>query len=98
MEYAYLVNSISQAYNVIGQKDKGYQYTINAVSVIDKRFDAFVKELQMLGKEKAFNRLDESHNITNFYQYLFDVTNKYDTTYATEKEAQVTQALMKVAQ
>ncbi len=98
MEYAYLVNSISDAYNVIGQKDKGYQYTVNAVSVIDKRFNAFVKELQMLGKEKAFNRLDESHNITNFYQYLFDVTNKYDTTYATEKEAQVTQALMKVAQ
>ncbi|MGX9987076.1 glycosyltransferase family 117 protein [Soonwooa purpurea] len=98
MEYAYLVNSISDAYQKIGQKEKAYNYTINAISVIDKRFDAFVKELQMLGKEKAFGKLEESHNITNFYQYLFDVTNKYDTTYASEKEEQVTRALMKVAQ
>lgn len=98
MEYAYLVNSISDAYQKIGQKEKAYNYTINAISVIDKRFDAFVKELQMLGKEKAFGRLEESHNITNFYQYLFDVTNKFDTTYASEKEEQVTRALMKVAQ
>ncbi|WP_300672633.1 DUF2723 domain-containing protein [Soonwooa sp.] len=98
MEYAYLVNSISDAYRLIGQKDKGYQYTVNAISVIDKRFDNFIKELQMLGKEKAYNKLDQSHNITNFYQYLFDVTNKYDTTYASEKEEQVTRALMKVAQ
>lgn len=98
MEYSYMVNSISDAYTFIGQKEKAYNYTFNSISVIDKRFDNFVKDLQMMGKEKAFNKIQESQNITNFYQYLFNVTNKYDTTYANEKEDQITRSLMKLAQ
>ncbi|MGV4413783.1 glycosyltransferase family 117 protein [Chryseobacterium sp. T1] len=98
LEYSLIVGAVADAYIKIGETKKAQEYTEKSINTIDKRFDAFIKDMQQMGKEKAFNQIDKSQNITNFYQYLFDVMNKFDTTYATEKEDQVTRALMKVAQ
>jgi hypothetical protein len=66
--------------------------------VIDKRFDTFIKDLQEMGKEKAFRKADDVQKITSFYTYLFDVMKDYDTTYEAEKMDQITKQLMKVTQ
>jgi len=51
-----------------------------------------------MGKEKAYKESENVQKITPFYTYLFDVMNPYDSTYAKEKEAQITDAIMKAAQ
>ncbi|MGZ5197820.1 MAG: DUF2723 domain-containing protein, partial [Kaistella sp.] len=98
MEYSLVVGAVSDAYNKIGQKEKGYQYLLKSLETIDKRFNSFVKNLQTMGKEKAFNESEKVQVITPFYTYLFDVMNPYDSTYSKEKEAQITNAIMKATQ
>ena len=98
MEYSLVVGAVSDAYNKIGQKDKGYTYLVNAIAPIDKRFNTFVKNLQTMGKEKAFKEAEKVQVITPFYTYLFDVMNPYDSTYSKEKETQITNAIMKATQ
>lgn len=98
MEYSLVVGAVSDAYNKIGQKDKGYAYLVNSLNVIDKRFDGFIRDLQEMGKEKAFKKADDVQQVTSFYSYLFDIMKDYDTTYEAEKMDQITKKLMKVTQ
>ena len=98
MEYSLVVGAVSDAYNKIGQKEKGYQYLLKSIETVDKRFNDFVKNLQAMGKEKAFRESEKVQVITPFYTYLFDVMNPYDSTYSKEKEAQITNAMMKATQ
>ena len=98
MEYSLVVGAVSDAYNKIGQKDKGYQYLVNSLNVIDKRFNTFIKDLQEMGKEKAFKKADDVQKVTSFYSYLFDIMKDYDTTYEAEKMDNITKQLMKVTQ
>ncbi|MBF6611367.1 MAG: hypothetical protein ITF99_09555, partial [Chryseobacterium sp.] len=45
-----------------------------------------------------FRETDKVQRITPFYSYLFDIMTPYDSTFAKEKEDQITKAIMKVAQ
>ncbi len=98
VEYSLVVAAVSDGYDKIGQKNKGYDYLVKSLEPIDQRFNNFVKELKAMGKEKAYKESENVQKITPFYTYLFDVMNPYDSTYAKEKEAQITDAIMKAAQ
>lgn len=98
MEYSLVIAAVSDAYNRIGQKDKGYNYLVKSIEPIDQRFNAFTKDLQAMGKEKALKEAEKVQKITPFYTYLFDVMNPYDSTYSQEKESQITNAIMKATQ
>ncbi|WP_226064749.1 glycosyltransferase family 117 protein [Kaistella polysaccharea] len=98
MEYSLVVGAVSDAYEKIGQKNKGYDYLVKSLEPIDKKFNAFIQDLQTMGKEKAYKEAENVQQITPFYTYLFDVMNPYDSTYAKEKESQITAAIMKATQ
>ncbi|ACU07749.1 hypothetical protein FIC_01301 [Flavobacteriaceae bacterium 3519-10] len=98
MEYSLVVGAVSDAYNKVGQKDKGYSYLVKSIEPIDKRFNNFVKDLKIMGKEKAYKESEKVQKITPFYTYLFDVMNPYDSTYSQEKETQITNAIIKATQ
>lgn len=98
MEYSLITGAVADAYNKIGQKEKGYEYLVNSLGVIDKRFDGFIKDLHEMGKEKAFKKSEDVQQVTSFYSYLFDIMKDYDTTYEAEKMDQITKKLMKVTQ
>ncbi|HCN11913.1 MAG TPA: DUF2723 domain-containing protein, partial [Chryseobacterium sp.] len=98
VEYSLVVAAVSDGYDKIGQQNKGYDYLVKSLEPIDQRFNNFVKELKAMGKEKAYKESENVQKITPFYTYLFDVMNPYDSTYAKEKEAQITDAIMKAAQ
>lgn len=98
MEYSLVVAAVSDAYDKIGQKNKGYDYLVKSIEPIDKRFNIFVRDLQIIGKEKSYKQAENVQKITPFYTYLFDVMNPYDSTYSKEKEDQITNAIMKATQ
>ena len=98
MEYSLVVGAVADAYTKTGQQAKGYDYLVKSIEPIDKKFNGFIKDLQTMGKEKAFDQAENVQKITPFYTYLFDIMNPYDSTYAKEKEAQITAAIMKATQ
>ena len=98
LEYQMVVSSVVDAYEKLGKKDKAYSYLIKSIEPIDKKFKAFVGNLESLGKEKANKEADKVQRITPFYQYLFEVMDEYDSTYSREKEHQLTTEIMKVTQ
>ena len=98
VEYSLVVAAVSDGYAKTGQKEKAYDYLVKSLEPIDKRFNTFVKDLQTMGKEKAFKESEKVQKITPFYTYLFDVINPYDSTYSKEKEAQITNEIMKATQ
>lgn len=98
MEYSLVVGAVSDGYDAIDQEDKGYSYLVKSIEPIDKRFKNFVDDLKAVGKEKAIKKSEEIRIITPFYTYLFDVMNPYDSTYASEKENQITNEMMKATQ
>jgi hypothetical protein len=98
MEYSLVVSAVSDAYEKLGQKQKAYDYIVNSITPIDKRFNEFIKDLEMVGKEKAMKKSEDVQAITPFYQYLFDVMDPYDSTYSKEKESQITNAVIRVTQ
>lgn len=98
VEYSLVVSAVTGAYDSLGKKDKGYAYLVKALEPIDKRFNVMVKDLKMMGKEKALENADVVQKVTPFYQYLFDVMHPYDSTYAKEKEAQITNAVIRATQ
>ncbi len=98
MEYSLVVGAVSDAYEKIGQRNKGYDYLVKALEPIDKKFNTFIKDLQAMGKEKAYKQAENVQLITPFYTYLFDVMNPYDSTFSKEKENQITTAIMKATQ
>jgi len=98
MEYSLVVGAVADAYEKTGQKNKAYDYLVKSLEPIDKKFNNFILDLQTMGKEKAYNEAEKVQKITPFYTYLFDVMNPYDSTYAKEKESQITAAIMKATQ
>jgi len=98
MEYSLVVTSVTDAYKKIGQKEKAYNYLVKSIEPIDKKFNVFIKDLQQMGKEKAMKESENVQKITPFYQYLFDVMEPFDSTYAKEKEDQITTAIIKATQ
>ncbi|MXS70768.1 DUF2723 domain-containing protein [Flavobacteriaceae bacterium W22] len=98
MEYSLVVTSVTDAYQKIGKKDKAYAYLVKSIEPIDQKFNVFIKDLQQMGKEKAMKESEKVQKITPYYQYLFDVMEPYDSTYAKEKEDQITTAIIKATQ
>lgn len=98
MEYSLVVGAVSDAYDRLGKRDKGYNYVVKSIEPIDKRFNGFVKNLEIMGKEKAYKESEKVQKITPFYTYLFDIMNPYDSTYSQEKETQITNAVIRVTQ
>ena len=92
--YSLVVGAVSDAYKKIGQKDKGYAYLIKSIEPIDKRFKSLVNDLKMMGREKAYKESDNVQKVTPFYSYLFQVMKPYDSTYANEKEAEITKQVI----
>ena len=78
----------------IGKEDKAYDYLVKSITPMDKRLNNFIKDLDALGKEKAYDEAENVKKITPFYSYLFEVMKPYDSTYANEKEAEITRKLM----
>lgn len=98
MEYSLVVGAVSDAYDRLGKRDKGYNYVVKSIEPIDKRFNGFVKNLEIMGKEKAYKESEKVQKITPFYTYLFDIVNPYDSTYSQEKETQITNAVIRATQ
>ncbi|QDP86591.1 DUF2723 domain-containing protein [Chryseobacterium sp. SNU WT5] len=98
LEYSLVVGAVSDAYEKIGQKSKGYDYLVKSIEPIDKKFNTFIKDLETMGKEKAYKEAEQVQKITPFYTYLFDVMEPYDSTYSKEKESQITSAIIKATQ
>ena len=98
LEYSLVIAAVSDAFKKVGKNGKGYSYLVKSIEPIDKRFQNFVKDLQAMGKEKAFKESEKVQKITPFYTYLFDVMEPYDSTYAKEKEDQITSAILKATQ
>ena len=98
MEYSLVISAVTDAYSKIGKKDKAYDYLIKSIEPIDKKFNTFVENLKEMGKEKAMKESEQVQKITPFYQYLFDVMEPFDSTYSKEKEAQITNSIIKATQ
>lgn len=98
LDYSLVVSSVTDAYTKLGQKEKAYDYLVSSLTPIDKKFNDFVKELQAMGKEKALEESDKVQEITPFYQYLFEIMKPFDSTYADEKQNQITNAIIKATQ
>lgn len=94
MLYSMVVASVADAYKKLGNEKKGYQYLIDAVKPIDKKFNIFIEDLLAMGKEKANRESENVQKITPFYQYLFEVMKPYDTTYPAEKMSQIEETLI----
>lgn len=98
MEYSLVVGAVTDAYNRIGQNQKGYNYLVKSIEPVDKIFNTFIQQLTVMGKEKAYKESEKVQKITPFYTYLFDVMQPYDSTYSKEKENQITNAIIKATQ
>ena len=98
VEYSLVIAAVTDAYEKIGQDDKGYNYLVKSIEPVDKRFNDFVKNLQTMGKEKSIQESENVQKLTPFYTYLFDVMEPYDSTYSKEKEDQITNAIIKATQ
>ncbi|MDR6131943.1 tetratricopeptide (TPR) repeat protein [Chryseobacterium sp. SORGH_AS1175] len=98
MEYSLVVSAVTDAYKKLGQKDKAYEYLVQSIEPIDKKFNVFIKDLQQMGKEKAMSESENVQKITPFYQYLFDIMEPFDSTYSKEKESEITNAIIKATQ
>ncbi|RXM53297.1 MULTISPECIES: DUF2723 domain-containing protein [unclassified Chryseobacterium] len=98
MEYSLVVSAVTDAYRKTGQNDKARSYLLKSVEPIDKKFNAFVKNLQQMDKETAMKESENVQRITPFYQYLFNVMEPFDSTYSKKKEEQITAAIIKATQ
>ncbi|PWN69460.1 DUF2723 domain-containing protein [Chryseobacterium phosphatilyticum] len=98
MEYALVVSAVTDAYKILGEKDKAFAYLVKSMDPIDKKFNVFVQQLQQMGKEKAMKESENVQKITPFYQYLFDIMEPFDSTYSKKKETEITTAIIKATQ
>lgn len=96
--YTMLTSAVLEAYHAQGNKDKAYQYLLQAMQPVDHRFNNAIQDLRAMGTEKAYLQTDLATNITPFYQYLFQLMRPYDSTFANEKMEQITRQVMQVAQ
>ncbi len=86
MEYSLVVSAVTEAYRTLGQDNKAKNYLLKSVEPVDKKFNAFVKNLQQMDKEKAMKESENIQKITPFYQYLFNVMEPFDSTYSKKKK------------
>ena len=98
MEYSLVVSAVTDGYTRVGKKDKAYDYLVKSIEPIEKKFNGFIENLKEMGKEKAMKESEQVQKITPFYQYLFDVMEPFDSTYSKEKEAQITNSIIKATQ
>lgn len=98
MEYSLVVGAVADAYKKTGRETKAYDYLLNSLQPIDKKFNTFIKDLKQVGKEKAQKKSEEVQVITPFYQYMFELMKPYDSSYSNEKLDQITNDLMKATQ
>ena len=97
-EYSLIVEAVTSAYEKLGNKDKSYAYLVKSIEPVDKRFNTFIKNLEQMGKEKAYKESENVQKIAPFYQYIFEVMKPYDSTYSKEKMNQITTQIMKATQ
>ena len=90
-----IVQSVVNGYEKIGKREKAYEYLIKSINTIDKRFDTFIKDLEILNSDSAFIKAEEVQYITPFYQYLFEVMRPFDSTYEGEKMQQIESQIIK---
>ena len=98
MEYAVVVSAVLEAYRTLDQNDKAQHYLLKSIEPIDKKFNVFIQGLQKMEKEKAMKESENVQQITPFYQYLFNVMESFDSTYAKKKEIEITTAIVKATQ
>jgi hypothetical protein len=98
VEYSLIIGAVSDGYKTSGQKDKAYDYLVKSLKPVDSRYNAFIKDLKEMGKEKAYKKSDDIQKITPFYEYIFDLMKPYDTTYANEKMQQITKDIIGATQ
>ncbi len=98
MEYSLVVGAVTDALQKIGKQDEAYSYLIKSFEPVDKRFNAFVKHLSELDKDKAIRESEKVQKITPFFSYLFDIARPFDSTFADEKEMQMTNAIIQATQ
>jgi len=96
--YYTVANSIVNAYEKLGDKEKAYQYIIESIEPIDKKFSDFIERLHLLGKEKAYAESGDIQKIIPFYEYMFTLIKPYDSTYEKEKMDYMTSELIKLTQ
>lgn len=98
MEYALVVSAVTEAYKTLGQDEKAHAYILRSLEPVDKKFNVFIKGLQLMGKEKAVKESENVRQIAPFYQYLFNVMEPFDSSYSRKKENEITNAMIKVTQ
>jgi tetratricopeptide (TPR) repeat protein len=98
VEYSFVVGAVSDAYRQLGQPQKGYDYVLKALQPIDKKYEAFAKSLEQMGKVKAREQVNQVQSMVSFYQMMFDVVEKYDSTYQAEKMDQIARRMMKLTE
>ena len=94
-EYSLVVEAVSEAYKMLGRKDDGYQYVVKSLEPIDKQYDNIIKDIQQLGKEKSYMKMDDIQNVMSFYKFLFNVMKPYDSTYEEEKLSKIQNDLIR---
>jgi len=98
-EYSLVVTAVTDAYRKLGQNQKAYNYLLKSMEPIDRKFNAFVKKAQSMGKNKAKNEIEENaQKITSYYSYLMDVIEPIDSNFARQKEEQINNQLIKAIQ
>lgn len=98
LEFSMVVQAVTNAYDKLGQKNKSYDYLVKSLGPLDKRYNTFIKDLEAMGKEKAYREADKIQNIVPFYHYIFDVMKPYDSTYGPEKLKQIETQIMRATQ
>ena len=94
-EYSLVVEAVSEAYKMLGRKDDGYQYVVKSLEPIDKQYDNIIKDIQQLGREKSYMKMDDIQNVMPFYKFLFNVMKPYDSTYEEEKLSKIQNDLIR---
>lgn len=98
LEYSMIVGAVTEAYEAAGKSPAAYNYLVNSLTSVDKRYNKLIKDLEAMGKEKAYGEADKLQNIIPFYHYLFEVFKPYDSTYGPEKLKQIETQIMQVTQ
>ncbi len=97
-DFSLIVSAVVDAYRTLGQNEKGYDYIVKSLEPIDKRYNTFIKDLEQMGREKAFGEKDKVKNIATYYFYVDDIMKPYDSTFGKEKVSKIEQDLMKYSQ
>ncbi len=98
LEYAMIAGAVSEAYEAQGQSNKGYNYLVQSLSPVEERYKRHIKDLEAMGKAKAYTQADRLENIIPFYHYLFEAFKPYDSTFGPEKLKQIESEIMRVTQ